>query len=790
MGKHARRGKKAKQRRKIARALAQVEAVSGTNRTANRAARRLVRCVGEAFEVAPSVDLSDLSLCTVVTFLYRRKAAGQLVAQPHHPIEEPLGEPLGDEVEPVIGDDDDNGGGVDCRHGVTALRRLRQQRDAARVANGLVVRTARGRVSRLVLQERDQGRLPLISLVDLTRLTQRDAEHSRAARAWRAGSGRHETTMARSGRENQERKRKIARAGTLAEKRKTRHANQQLRLDRKEVKGVVRELVSAVVSTHKAEMVANKFGVRLERRVDLGPLLPARDALPAAEREAVLRAFCEFKGRFNGEHVFVREILFDGFRDPGSPVSKTLRQFRARFAEGNTTPLDVTIVSVVARVCILGLVLKGFQRYYYGGLDHIPHECISLSELEDFVNQCCDAGIPCEFALPETVDPMSLPDELRDASKWTHLVSHFDRRAKAQRGNRTFPRGFTTMKCKIPFINGGHPELSDSDIPAELSSSYAEFIVAALQYLTRCSPTCQTSRGGLHFARVLAACNKYEAFALGLFVGKLSSHVDVFNDWRPGHDEMGALCYTYYDHVRQRSERICFFAYPRRCVGDYLDSWVNRWHGQLSDFDGPSFPAMPEYVEEQKRKFRADVIAAAKVLLERTYPSKGELSGLPHFGMATWNRLDFIGPNIGVYYWNPSISNASPDLALCFCLCAATCSCATVGMGCSLSVPQTKDVASLLCWIVRFHLRWRSAYCDDGEWCRWGNFAAPHGPGIASTYDRFQRTHGMMQDIGMFPCVARYFYKLSVSATMFLVQMQLWRTMSPKPENCCRVCRR
>ena len=36
------------------------------------------------------------------------------------------------------------------------------------------------------------------------------------------------------------------------------------------------------------------FGVRIERRLDLGPLTPARGALCAAEREAVLRACAEF----------------------------------------------------------------------------------------------------------------------------------------------------------------------------------------------------------------------------------------------------------------------------------------------------------------------------------------------------------------------------------------------------------------------------------------------------------------------------------------------------------------
>ena len=55
---------------------------------------------------------------------------------------------------------------------------------------------------------------------------------------------------------------------------------------------------------------------------------------------------------------------------------------------------------------------------------------------------------------------------------------------------------------------------------------------------------------------------------------------------------------------------------------------------------------------------RADVLAAAKVLLERPYPQRGDLSTLPQFVEAGWNRLDFIGPNIGVYYFNPRLRNS------------------------------------------------------------------------------------------------------------------------------------
>jgi hypothetical protein len=68
---------------------------------------------------------------------------------------------------------------------------------------------------------------------------------------------------------------------------------------------------------------------------------------------------------------------------------------------------------------------------------------------------------------------------------WMRLAPRVGPDAKQQRGNRTYPRGFTTLKCKKAFVNGGHPELSDNDVPPALLSAYASFICAALQYLTQ-----------------------------------------------------------------------------------------------------------------------------------------------------------------------------------------------------------------------------------------------------------------------------------------------------------------
>ena len=75
MGRH---GEKAKLRRATKRALSQTEAASGHHpRRWRGAARRLIRCVGAVFAVPPTVDLSDLAVFTVVSFLYRRRAVGQ-----------------------------------------------------------------------------------------------------------------------------------------------------------------------------------------------------------------------------------------------------------------------------------------------------------------------------------------------------------------------------------------------------------------------------------------------------------------------------------------------------------------------------------------------------------------------------------------------------------------------------------------------------------------------------------------------------------------------------------------
>ena len=111
---------------------------------------------------------------------------------------------------------------------------------------------------------------------------------------------------------------------------------------------------------------------------------------------------------------------------------------------------------------------------------------------------------------------------------------------------------------------------------------------------------------------------------------------------------------------------------------------------------------MPEHVEEQKAVFRTKILEVAKVILSREYPTTGTLATLPAFERPSHCRLDFIGSNISVYFYNPGVralvgwdvdswksQPEEPDIwrrRLCLCLCAAQCSCPTVGMGCSLSL--------------------------------------------------------------------------------------------------------
>eukprot|EP01046_Picozoa_sp_COSAG06_P034249 COSAG06_NODE_3573_length_5172_cov_2.921545_1_plen_275_part_00 len=96
------------------------------------------------------------------------------------------------------------------------------------------------------------------------------------------------------------------------------------------------------------------------------------------------------------------------------------------------------------------------------------------------------------------------------------------------------------------------------------------------------------------------------------------------------------------------------------------------------------------------------------------------------------------------------------------------------------------SATQLLCWMVRFHLRWCSSKCADGEWCQWGDFSPPRGKGIASTYDRFQRTHGMMQDIDNVVCDDPSKAHHLLSSILTLVQQLIQRLqaqLEPQPKS-------
>jgi len=57
--------------------------------------------------------------------------------------------------------------------------------------------------------------------------------------------------------------------------------------------------------------------------------------------------------------------------------------------------------------------------------------------------------------------------------------------------------------------------------------------------------------------------------------------------------------------------------------------------------------------------------------------------------------------------------------------------------------------SDMLRWMIRFHLSVRSSHEANAKWCQWGDFVPPERgqKGQAATYDRYQRTHGMLQDL-------------------------------------------
>eukprot|EP01047_Picozoa_sp_COSAG01_P005348 COSAG01_NODE_181_length_22873_cov_12.951392_26_plen_107_part_00 len=84
------------------------------------------------------------------------------------------------------------------------------------------------------------------------------------------------------------------------------------------------------------------------------------------------------------------------------------------------------------------------------------------------------------------------------------------------------------------------------------------------------------------FSQKLLLGNYYEAVAVGVTRGAdVKPHMDRKNDWRQGHDIMGALTSTGRD--AKGYYRVGVFGYTRKDVGDHLRWMVIKENDKLKE---------------------------------------------------------------------------------------------------------------------------------------------------------------------------------------------------------------
>ena len=137
-----------------------------------------------------------------------------------------------------------------------------------------------------------------------------------------------------------------------------------------------------------------------------------------------------------------------------------------------------------------------------------------------------------------------------------------------KRGNIVLTKGFSGQAMRTPRKEGGVPPLTIGG----MSEKVAKNITPTLTYLTKkVLEKGYNLRGGDMFSQKILKGNFYEAVAVAVTRGPdVKPHMDRENDWREGHDIMGAVTYTGRD--AKGYYRVGVFGYTRKAVGDHLAS--------------------------------------------------------------------------------------------------------------------------------------------------------------------------------------------------------------------------
>jgi hypothetical protein len=233
------------------------------------------------------------------------------------------------------------------------------------------------------------------------------------------------------------------------------------------------------------------------------------------------------------------------------------RKFNAK--PPTATPLDPTVAHKVVSVLVLPLPRSGIQYYDAEKLHNRPHY-MTTKPISSLIRLYGDRPI-------NVIKSLKLKGK---ASAWNALKNLVEKEGKVnKRGNIVLTKGFSGQAMRKTREEGGVPPLTYTG----MSDTVANKAKSLLNYLTeQVIAKGYRLRGGDMFSQKILEGNYYEAVAVAVTRGPdVKPHMDRENDWREGHDIMGAVTYT--GHDEKGYYRVGVFGYTRKAVGDHLD-WM------------------------------------------------------------------------------------------------------------------------------------------------------------------------------------------------------------------------
>jgi predicted histidine transporter YuiF (NhaC family) len=110
---------------------------------------------------------------------------------------------------------------------------------------------------------------------------------------------------------------------------------------------------------------------------------------------------------------------------------------------------------------------------------------VTVGELMDLIKDACGLGISVSWATIDVPSAEALQvslgyDFAAVMRSWVQMVAAA-KEANSERGNETVSQGFSTQRNTTgAHIDGGHPELTNSNVPPQMHSAQEQARVSAI----------------------------------------------------------------------------------------------------------------------------------------------------------------------------------------------------------------------------------------------------------------------------------------------------------------------